>query len=121
MSSLLLGLLLALAAGDLDGAEKALDEGQPERALELLRDLADTEEAPQRALLVAGRAYLALREYEAAVDPLLRASDRAPEDRQLARREGAAALSRMRPVGGQIDDPALVDLEGGLEHRLLVV
>ena len=83
MSSLV--LVLALLAGDLDGAEKALADEQPERALELLGDLADTEEAPLRALLVAGRAYLALREYEAAVDPLLRASDRAPEDKALAR------------------------------------
>ena len=85
MSSLLLCLLLGLLPGDLEGAERALADGEPQRALDLLADLPDTEGAPQRALVVAGRAYLALREYEAAVDPLLRASDGAPEDKQLAR------------------------------------
>lgn len=83
-SSLLLVLLVALA-GDLDGAEKALAAGHPREALDRLGDLADRDDATTRALLVQGRAYLALREYVAAVEPLVRASDRKPDDRALAR------------------------------------
>jgi tetratricopeptide (TPR) repeat protein len=83
-SSLLLVLVVALA-GDLDGAEKALAAGKAREALEALGDLADRDDADTRALIVQGRAYLALREYVAAVEPLVRASDRNPDDRALAR------------------------------------
>ncbi|MEM8885240.1 MAG: tetratricopeptide repeat protein [Planctomycetota bacterium] len=82
MSALLICLLLG---GDLVAAEKALADNKPEEAIELLGDLADADDADVRAQLVLGRAYLRLREYEAAVDPLLRAAERKPDDKQLMR------------------------------------
>jgi tetratricopeptide (TPR) repeat protein len=78
-------VVVLLLAGDLAAAERALAEGRPEEALRLLGELADQEQADVRALVVQGRAYLALREYQAAVEPLLRASDARPDDRALAR------------------------------------
>jgi len=84
LASLVL-LLLPLAAPDLDAAEKALAAGRPREALRLLGNAADVEDADVRAYVVQGRAYLALREYQAAVEPLLRASDLRPDDKALAR------------------------------------
>ena len=78
-------LLLLLLAGDLDAAEKALEKGEHRQAIELLGDLADGEDPDVRALIVLGRAFLGLREYEGAVDPLLNASDARPDDKELAR------------------------------------
>jgi len=94
--SLLLPLLL-LAAGDLDAAEKALAAGRPADALDLLGDLAEGQDADVRAWVVQGRAQLALGENEAAVEPLVRASEKRPEDRDLAR---DAALACMRSAQG---------------------
>ncbi len=80
------GLLSCLlGGGDLDGAEKALAAGKPNDALERLGDLADVDGASLRALLVQGRAYLRLREYEGAVEALLRGHELAPDNRALAR------------------------------------
>ncbi|MHC4956230.1 MAG: multiheme c-type cytochrome, partial [Planctomycetota bacterium] len=78
-------LLLLLVSGDLAGAEKALAAGQAEKAIALVGDLADADDADVRALLVLGRAHLLLLDYESAVDPLLRALDKTPEDKKLAR------------------------------------
>ncbi len=94
--SLLLSLLL-LAAGDLNAAEEALAAGRPAEALELLGDLAERRDADIRAWVVQGRAQLALGENEAAVEPLVRASEKRPEDRDLAR---DAALACMRSAQG---------------------
>jgi len=77
--------LLLLAGGDLTAAQKALAAGKPQQALDLLGDLPDRDQPDPLALVVAGRAYLALKEYPAAVEPLLQASDALPEDRALAR------------------------------------
>ena len=81
MGSLLVILLLA---GDLAAAQKALAEGRPAEALRLLGDLADGDDPPVDALVVQGRAHLALGEYQAAVEPLMRASDARPGDEALA-------------------------------------
>ena len=78
-------LFLLVLAGDLDAAEKALEKGEHRQAIELLGDLADREDPDIRALIVLGRAFLGLREYEGAVDPLLSASDARPDDKELAR------------------------------------
>ncbi len=78
-------LVLLLLAGDLAAAQKALAAGRPADALRLLGDLAEAADPPADVLIVQGRAYLALREYQAAVEPLMRASDLRPEDRDLAR------------------------------------
>jgi tetratricopeptide (TPR) repeat protein len=82
MASLLVMLLLA---GDLAAAQKALAAGRPAEALRLLGDLADGDDPPTDALVVQGRAHLALREYQAAVEPLMRASDARQADKALAR------------------------------------
>jgi tetratricopeptide (TPR) repeat protein len=90
-------LLLLVLAGDLDAAEKALAEGRPEEAIEKLGDLADKKDAGPRAWAVLGRAYLLLGESEAAVEPLVRASEKLPEDKALAR---DAALACLRSAAG---------------------
>jgi tetratricopeptide (TPR) repeat protein len=77
--------MLLLLAGDLAAAQKALAAGKPAEALRLLGDLAEAEEPPVEALIVQGRAHLALREYQAAVEPLMQASDQRRKDRALAR------------------------------------
>ncbi|MHC4817965.1 MAG: tetratricopeptide repeat protein [Planctomycetota bacterium] len=77
-------LVLLLLAGDLAGAQKALAAGRPAEALRLLGDLAETDDPSADILVVQGRAYLALREYAAAVEPLMRASDMRPTDKALA-------------------------------------
>jgi tetratricopeptide (TPR) repeat protein len=77
--------LLLLLPGDVDAAEKALDAGKPGEAIRLLGDLADQEEVHWRTNAVLGRAHLQLREYEAAVEPLLRAAEERPDDKLLAR------------------------------------
>jgi len=75
------GLLLLLAlGGDVAAAEQALAAGEPRKAIELAGGLEDP-----RAMRVVGRAHLQLREYEAAVEPLLRALEAAPEDKELLR------------------------------------
>ncbi len=86
-------LLLVLLAGDLDAAEKALAEGRPQEALDLLGDLADGADADVRAWIVQGRAQLALGESEEAVEPLVRASEKRPDDKTLAR-DAASACRR---------------------------
>jgi len=78
-------LVLLLLAGDLAAAEKALAAGRPAEALRLLGDLAEADEPAVAALVVSGRAYLALRQYPAAVEPLMQASDERPKDKVLAR------------------------------------
>jgi len=91
-------VLLLFLAGDLDAAEKALAAGRPQEALELLGDLAAGPDADVRAYAVQGRALLALGESEAAVEPLIRASDLSPGDRDLAR---DAALACWRSASGE--------------------
>ena len=98
MSGTALILFFALA-GDLAGAEAALEAGKPERALELLGDLADKEGAELKALLVSGKALIELRQYEGAMDPLLRAADRAPEDKEVARLAAWACWGAARGGG----------------------
>jgi tetratricopeptide (TPR) repeat protein len=78
-------LVLLLLAGDLAAAQEALAAGRPAEALRLLGDLAEADEPPVEVLIVQGRAYLALKEYQAAVEPLMRASDARPTDKVLAR------------------------------------
>jgi len=90
-------LLLLLLAGDLAGAERALQAGEPERALELLGDLADADSVDPRVYAVQGRALLAMGEPRGAVEPLLRASDALPEDKALAR---DAAMACWRSADG---------------------
>jgi tetratricopeptide (TPR) repeat protein len=77
--------LLLLLPGDVDAAQKALDAGKPNEAIRLLGDLPDQEEVDWRTNAVLGRAHLRLREYEAAVEPLLRAAEERPDDKPLAR------------------------------------
>jgi tetratricopeptide (TPR) repeat protein len=89
LTSLVLVLLLA---GDLGAAERALAEGRPREALDLLGDLADGPDADVRAYVVQGRAYLALGEAESAVEPLVRASDAKPGDKEFARDAAIACL-----------------------------
>jgi len=91
-------LLLLFLAGDLDAAEKALAAGKPQEALDLLGDLAAGADADVRVYVVQGRALLALGESEAAVEPLIRASDLAPDDQALAR---DAALACWRSASGE--------------------
>jgi len=100
VSSLL--LLLLLAAGDLDAAEKALAAGKPEQALKLLGDLADAKDADPRASAILGRALLALGENEAAVEPLVRASEAKPEDKDLARDAAIACRRSAKGVYGRL-------------------
>lgn len=78
-------LMLLLLAGDLAKAQEALAANRPAEALRLLGDLAEADDAPADVLVVQGRAYFALKEYQAAVEPLMRASDLRKEDRALAR------------------------------------
>lgn len=86
MASLKAWLLCALlAAADLAAAEKALAAGKPSEALRLLGALPEAEDAPVRALLLAGRAHLALDDPSSAVEPLLRAAELQPDDADTAR------------------------------------
>jgi tetratricopeptide (TPR) repeat protein len=78
-------VLLCALLGDLAAAEAALAANKPAEALRLLGDLSHGDDADVRALIVAGRAHLMLYEYEAAVDPLLRAVEKKPEDKKLLR------------------------------------
>jgi tetratricopeptide (TPR) repeat protein len=78
-------LFLVLLAGDLEAAEQALRAGKPQEAIRLLGDLAERDDAGWRENAVLGRAHLALGEYEAAVEPLLRASEARSNDKALAR------------------------------------
>jgi tetratricopeptide (TPR) repeat protein len=89
-------VLIVALAGDLDAARQALAAGQPREAIRLLGDLADGAEAEPNAIL--GRAYLALREYEGAVEPLLRAADADPKDLSLARDAAYACWGSARGV-----------------------
>jgi tetratricopeptide (TPR) repeat protein len=75
-------VLLLFAPGDLDKAEAALKAGKPREAIELLGDLVKDENA--RAQWILGRAHYDLKEYEAAVEPLLTASDLMPGDKEVA-------------------------------------
>ncbi|MFI5402470.1 MAG: hypothetical protein ACHQ1G_06000, partial [Planctomycetota bacterium] len=122
MSSLL--LLLVLVAGDLDGAEKALAAGKPAEALELLGDLADGPDADVRAWIVQGRASLALGENEAAVEPLVRASEKRPDDKTIARDASIACWRSAQGAYGRLyledakrlaarsgDEPLLADID----------
>jgi len=82
MGSLAFLLLMLAPAGDLDAAQRALKAGRPREAISLLGDLAHGEDP--RANEIAGRAHYALKEYEAAVEPLLTASDAFPKRKELA-------------------------------------
>ncbi len=117
--SLLLSLLL-LAAGDLDAAEKALAAGQPAEALDLLQDLAERPDADVRAWVVQGRANLALGEYEAAVEPLVRASEKRPEDKDLARDAALACGRSAQGAYGRLylEDAKRLAIRAG-DHALL--
>lgn len=95
-------LLLLVLAGDLDAAEKALAEGHPEQAIEKLGDLADGSDADPRAWAVLGRSYLRLGEPEAAVEPLVRASERRPADKELARDAATACLRSAAGMYGRL-------------------
>jgi tetratricopeptide (TPR) repeat protein len=83
-------LALLLLAGDLAEARKALAAGKPAEALRLLGDLAEADDPDVDVLTVQGRAYFALREYQAAVEPLMRASEARLSDEALAREAALA-------------------------------
>ncbi|MGQ0613036.1 MAG: tetratricopeptide repeat protein [Planctomycetaceae bacterium] len=108
MSSLLL-LCALLLPGDLEGARKALEAGNPRDALQLLGDLAEGSEASPEALAVAGRAYAALAEYGAASEALLRASLALPDDGPLARDAGWACYRAALADGGIYASAYLAD------------
>ena len=110
-----LALLLLMLSGDLVAAEQALADGDPARAIELLGDLAAAEDADVRALLVLGNAYNAQREYEAAVEPLLRAIEKSPKDKSVARAAAWACWGASRS-GGSF---ARAYLEDGLRYARL--
>jgi len=82
--SLLFLLMPLLAAGDPEAAAAALQNGDAAAAIDLLGDLPEAADAPVGVLRIAGRAYLAMGRPLAASDPLLRASDLAPDDKELA-------------------------------------
>ncbi|MEE8104041.1 MAG: tetratricopeptide repeat protein [Planctomycetota bacterium] len=84
MVSLLLVLMPLLAAGDPEAAAAAFKKGDPAAAIDLLGDLPEAAGASVDVLKLTGRAYLALGRPMAASDPLLRASDLAPSDKELA-------------------------------------
>jgi tetratricopeptide (TPR) repeat protein len=75
-------MVLLLLGGDLDAAAQALKAGKPREAIELLGDLARDDDP--RAQWILGRAHYDLKEYEAAVEPLLTASDKLPGDKEIA-------------------------------------
>lgn len=75
-------MIVLLLGGDLDAAEKALEANKPREAIRLVGDLARGDDA--RANWIVGRAYYALKEYEAAVEPLMTASDAKPDDKNIA-------------------------------------
>lgn len=102
-------LLLLLAAGDVEAAERALADGRPADALALLGDLAAADDADARALAVAGRAHLALDDAAAATEPLLRASDLAPKDAALARDAAYACWRAALADGGVLAQAYLED------------
>ncbi|HEX5136820.1 MAG TPA: tetratricopeptide repeat protein [Planctomycetota bacterium] len=95
-------LLLLLFAGDLDAAEKALAAGKPEDAIEKLGDLADAKSADPRVYAVLGRAYLQLGDPQAAVEPLVRASEKLPEDKALARDAAIACYRSAQGAYGRL-------------------
>ena len=109
---MMVACLLLLLSGDLAAAEKALAAGDPARAIELIGDLADADDADVRALLVLGRAYNAQRDYEAAVEPLLRAIERRPADKTVARDAAWACWGASRTAGSF----ARAYLEDGLRY-----
>jgi tetratricopeptide (TPR) repeat protein len=91
-----------LLAGDLDAAEKALAAGKPAEALEALGDLADRADSDPRAWVVQGRALLLVGDPEAAVEPLVRASEKRPEDKDLARDAANACWRSASGVYGRL-------------------
>ena len=96
VASLLLFLLL-----DIDAAEKALQAGKPREAIRLLGDLANGDDP--RANAVLGRAHVALREYAAAVEPLLIASDADAKDKKLAAETASACWGAARAAARNAD------------------
>jgi len=92
-------LVLLCLAGDLAGAAEALQDGNAERALELLGDLAEGDDAEPQALLIAGKAMIELRQYEGAIDPLLRLVDIQPKDKEAARLAAWACWGAARGGG----------------------
>jgi len=92
-------VILFCLSGDLAAAGKALEDGKPKQALELLGDLADEADADPTALLIAGKALIALRQYEGAVDPLLRAVDKLPKDKEVSRLAAWACWGAARSGG----------------------
>jgi len=112
-----MGLLLLLAPQDpaqakveeaLNAAQAAYDAGKYADAIDLLGDLPYGEDAPQRALVIAGRAQLALGRPEGAISSLLRASDHEPTDTALAR---DAALACYRSASGPFARAYLEDAQ----------
>lgn len=112
--------VLLFLAGDLDAAEKALAAGKPAEALDLLGDLADSPDADVRAPIVQGRARLALRDYEAAVEPLVRASEKKPEDKELARDAALACWYSAKGAFGRLylEDAKRLATRAGDEETL---
>jgi tetratricopeptide (TPR) repeat protein len=111
-------LLLLLLGGDLVAAEKALAAGRPQEALDLLGDLGDGDDP--RAWVVQGRARLALGDAEGAVETLVRASEKMPEDKALAR---DAALACWRNAQGMyarlyLEDAKRLAARAGFEELL---
>jgi tetratricopeptide (TPR) repeat protein len=95
MIAALLFLLLAVEpAGDLAAAQKALAENRADDAIRLLGSLDDV-----AAQIVRGRAYLKLADYEAAVEPLLNALEKSPEDKALLRDAAWACWGAARSAG----------------------
>ncbi|MFQ5844491.1 MAG: tetratricopeptide repeat protein, partial [Planctomycetota bacterium] len=137
MTAAVLLLLATWLEGDLAAARRALEAGRPAEALRLLGDLAEREDADPRALLVAGRARLALGDPSAALDPLLRAAEKLPDDVEVARTTAgacyrtavsspgvthAALLHDALRFAGRAQDPwlqALIEEELGRHERAL--
>ena len=104
---MIVATLLMLLAGDVAAAEEALAAKEPEKALALLGDADDV-----RAKRVRGRAYLALADYEAALDPLLTVLEATPDDKELLRDVAWACWGASR-AGGPF---AKAYLEDALRH-----
>ncbi len=93
--------------GDVAAAEEALAQDKPRRAIELLGELAQSDDP--RANAVLARAYYALRDYPSAVEPFLIASDAAPDDKVLAREATMACWGAARVPGTQFPRAFLAD------------
>ena len=89
-----LGSLLLVAILDITSAEQALAAGKPRDAIRLLGDLVNGDDP--RVNAVVGRAYVALRDYASAVEPLLIAVDGNKDDKGLAAEASSACWGAAR-------------------------